>query len=902
MYREDADHKDESQFIKNGIILMSEKEINESREKYGENRLSKKKRKGFFKSFLESFGDPMIKVLLIALAINVIFLFQQSSWFESVGIAIAILLATFVSTLSEYGSESAFEKLQEEAARINCRVERINGLKEIPIEEIVVGDVVSLQSGDRIPADGFIIYGSLDVDQSSLNGESKEARKFPQKTMNKELKEDGDFLNTALLFSGSVVCGGEALMRVTKVGNQTYYGKIGTEIQEDTRESPLRFRLRELADGISKFGYLAALFTILSYLFNTIILDCRFDVTLIMDKVTSWNIMFPHILKACTLAVTVIVMAVPEGLPMMITVVLSANMKRMLKDNVLVRKLVGIETAGSLNILFTDKTGTITRGKLDVTHFIAGSGKIYESREIGKSKIKLWGILHNSILNNCSASLNEGVAIGGNATDRAVLEFASKFSNNKRKLKKVQVFPFSSELKYMATIVSGELDITYIKGAPEKILPYCTKYYNESGDIVEFKNQSDIDKVIRDLTQKAFRMIAIATSDSTDVRKFQNKHSFQNLTLVGLLGIRDEIRPEAVKGIAQVQGAGIQTVMITGDSKATATAIAKEIGLVNKESDLVITSDRLNAMSDKSLSETLPNLRVVARALPSDKSRLVRVAQANGLVVGMTGDGVNDAPALKQADVGFAMGSGAEVAKEAGDIVILDDNIISISKAVCYGRTIFKSIRKFIIYQLSICMCAVGVTVIGPLVGVDFPITVIQMLWINIVMDTLAGLAFSGEKARLKYMEEPPKARNERIINSYMKNQITVSSIYTTCLCLFFLKSNTIQKFVGEHSYLYKMTSFFALFMFLAIFTSYCARTHKINLFDYLAANKPFLWIMGIVTCIQILILYYGGEIFRTVRLDVKDLILVIILAFSVVPLDLIRKFILVKFSKVTGT
>jgi magnesium-transporting ATPase (P-type) len=280
----------------------------------------------------------------------------------------------------------------------------------------------------------------------------------------------------------------------------------------------------------------------------------------------------------------------------------------------------------------------------------------------------------------------------------------------------------------------------------------------------------------------------------------------------------------------------------------------------------------------------------------------VRIAQAKGLVVGMTGDGVNDAPALKQADIGFAMGSGTEVAKEAGDIVILDDNFMSISKAICYGRTIFKSIRKFIIYQLSICMCAVGVTVIGPLIGVDSPITVIQMLWINMVMDTLAGLAFSGEKARISYMYEPPKRRNEKIINSYMKNQIAVGSIYSTFLCLFFLKSFTLQKVFNFPGDIYKMTAFFALFMFTAIFTSFCARTHKINLLDYLSVNKPFLWIMGIVTVIQILIIYFGGAIFRTVKLDLKDLTSVILLAFTVIPVDAIRKSILSKYSNYPST
>lgn len=880
------------------LFGLTEEEVRQNRSNYGENRLSKQKRKGFFMSFLESFGDPMIKVLLIALAINIIFLFKNANWFESVGIAAAILLATLVSTISEYGSESAFERLQEEVSKVNCRVRRAKGLVEIPMTEIVVGDIVLLQAGDRIPADGIILDGALEVDQSSLNGESKEARKFPRELMKDPSKAVGDFINPALLFSGTIVCAGEGLMRVTEVGDNTFYGQIGAELQEETRESPLKLRLGELAGAIGKFGYVAAVFSALAYLFNVIVLDNMFNTTLMLYTLTSPSIMFAHILKAATLAVTVIVMAVPEGLPMMITVVLSANMKRMLRDNVLVRKLVGIETAGSLNILFTDKTGTLTQGKLDVTQYISGSGRSWTKKEIQAKQMKLREILYDSIYYNNAASMDNGVAIGGNATDRATLEFVSKFRTDRKKLEKTNVIPFSSDTKFMATTVSGDREMTFIKGAPEKILPFCTEYYDEAGAAYPFKNRRKIDEILVRLAEQAVRIIAIAVSDSAPPKN----GTFGSLKFVGLLGIRDEIRPDAIEGVRQVQSAGIQTVMITGDSYITALAIARDVGLINEKSDLIITSDELNDLSDEELTAILPNLRVVARALPSDKSRLVRIAQAQNLVVGMTGDGVNDAPALKQADIGFSMGSGTEVAKEAGDIVILDDDFMSISKAVCYGRTVFKSIRKFIIYQMSICMCAVGVTVIGPLIGVDFPITVIQMLWINMVMDTLAGLAFSGEIARRKYMQEPPKQRNEPIVNKYMKWQIAVNSVYTTLLCLFFLKSPTLQNMFSARDNVYKMTAFFALFMFMAIFTSFCARTHQINLFDYLAANKPFLWIMGLVTTIQVLLIYYGGTVFRTVRLDVNDIILVVILAFTIIPVDMLRKYLLGKNPEFSGT
>lgn len=897
-----ATRKNDINVILKDRVGLTKEEVKQSREKYGENRISKKKRKGFFYSLLESFGDPMIKILLIALAINVIFLFKQSSWFETIGIAVAILLATSVSTVSEYGSESAFEKLQEEASHIECRVQRAEGLVQIPISQIVVGDIILLQPGDRVSADGVIIDGVLDVDQSSLNGESKEAKKIAQQNIQKVNLDKRHFLDPTLLFSGTIVCAGEGFMRVTEIGDNTVYGRIGQEIQEETRESPLRLRLKELAKSIEKFGYIAAIFTAMAYFFNNIIMECQFAPILIKKMCTTWNIMIPHIIKAGTLAVAVIVMAVPEGLPMMITVVLSANMKRMLKDNVLVRKLVGIETAGSLNILFTDKTGTLTRGKLDVTHFISGNGKVWMKNEVGLNHSKLWGILHDSIQYNCSATMNGKVAIGGNATDRALLEFISNLKKGYKYIKIMNRVPFSSDLKYMTSSISGDWNVTLVKGAPEKILPYCNKYYDENGTVIPFLNKSKIDNFVNQFTARAVRVVAVAVFDNVGHKSSLSKYRFENLTLVGLLGLRDEIRPEAIKGIRDVQSAGIQTVMITGDSASTAFAIASESGLISKNNEMIITSDKLKTMSDETLSDILPNLRVVARALPSDKSRLVRIAQAKGLVVGMTGDGVNDAPALKQADIGFAMGSGTEVAKEAGDIVILDNNFLSISKAICYGRTIFKSIRKFIIYQLSICMCAVGVTVTGPLIGVDFPITVIQMLWINMVMDTLAGLAFSGEKARISYMHEPPKLRSEKVINKYMRNQIAVNSIYSTGLCLFFLKSTFIHKLFDFSDYTYKMTAFFALFMFIAIFTSFCARTHQINLIDYISVNKPFLWIMGMVTIIQILIIYFGDTLFRTVKLNLRDLILVVLLAFTVIPVDLLRKYIISKKSGLSGT
>jgi magnesium-transporting ATPase (P-type) len=777
---------------------LTEAEVTASRTKYGANRVTEKKRRSLLRRVLENLGDPMIKILLVALAINLLFVFNTSDWAETAGIAAAVFLAVLISTLSEQGAQSAFRKLQEEASKILCRVIRCGITVELPVDKVVVGDLVCLQAGDRVPADGILVQGKLDLDQSALNGETKEAHKT----------------TGGPCMSASAVVAGEGLLRVTAVGDGTVYGQIAGEVQEEKIVSPLKERLSALAKTISLFGYLGAALAAMAYLFSIRIWEAQ-DMAFVVEK----------LLHAATLAVTVIVVAVPEGLPMMITVVLSANMKKMLKDHVLVRKPVGIETAGNINILFTDKTGTLTKGKLQVTAVIGPDGK----------EMRMTKELHRALVWNNSAVWSKGKAMGGNATDRAILEYAVKGKYTHR-LRKGQIIPFDPARKYMSTEVKGEFNGILTKGAPEIIAPGL-----------------DLSR----LQDGGARLIAAA----------------QDGRLLAILAIRDDVRPEAEDGVKQIQNAGVQVVMITGDAKATAASIARRVGLFGT----VMTSQELSRMSDDEVRAVLPHLAVVARALPKDKSRLVRIAQGMGHVAGMTGDGVNDAPALRKADVGFAMGSGTEVAKEAGDIVILDDNLLSIAKAIRYGRTIFKSIRKFIIFQLNLNFCALGVSVIAPVIGAETPITVIQMLWINMVMDTLAGLAFGGEPPLMEYMREPPKRRDEPIVNRYMAREIILSGIYGVAVCLWFLNSEITQTlFPGPARF---MTAFFALFMFMGIFQSLNARTHRLNLLDHLAANKPFIGIMGLVAAVQTSLIYFGGELFRTSGLGFWQLAFVLVLA-----------------------
>ncbi|MEG2564535.1 MAG: HAD-IC family P-type ATPase, partial [Bacilli bacterium] len=575
-----------------------------------------------------------------------------------------------------------------------------------------------------------------------------------------------------------------------------------------------------------------------------------------------------------------------EGLPMMITLVLSSNMKRMLKSNVLVRKLVGIETAGSINILFTDKTGTLTKGKLEVVGFMSGGINEYKNEQELYTNRALHSLVKLSIVeNNASSYTSDKKIVGGNITDRALLNFIK--STNDNEVEKISNIVFSSERKYSSTIVRdkkwGLLNL--IKGSPEIILPRCSSYYSEFGTKLPGVNIKEINKLIDSTTRRGIRVIAFAINNNYHV------DNLDNLTFLGLAFIKDDIRKEAIKGIGLVKSAGIETVMITGDNKETACAIGKEVGLITSDDDLVLTGSELKLLSDQKVMELLPKLKIVARSLPADKSRLVKLSEQMGLVVGMTGDGVNDAPALKSANVGFAMGSGTEVAKEASEIVILDDNFLSIAKAILFGRTTFKSIRKFIIFQLTVNFCAIFLSIIGPFIGAETPVTVIQMLWINMIMDTLAGIAFAYEPPLEEYMKEPPKKKKEAIINKYMLGEILFTGLYSSLLCLFFLKSSWIHElFRMDNNNKYLMTAFFGLFIFMGIFNCFNARTNRLNLLSHLYQNKIFMLVIAFILVVQVYLIYFGGTLFRTFGLTLKEFEIMILLAATVIPVDFIRK------------
>lgn len=853
---------------------LKEDEVKESRKRYGSNSINEKNKNTFFNLFIETLGDPIIKILLIALAIKTIFLFRDFDYFETLGIVLAVLVASLISAISEYGSNKAFQRMQEESSRINVLVKRDGKTKEITIDEIVKNDILILAPGNKVPADGILIKGKLSVDESSLNGETKEV-----------YKEYIDNISLATeknrVYRGTTIYDGEALILVTKIGLDTLYGKMAKVLTEEEDASPLKLRLTNLAKVISRIGYIAAILIAVAYLFSKVFIINNFNLTIIRETITL-NKFFSLILEALTLAVSVLVMSVPEGLPMMITLVLSTNSKKMLKDNVLVRKMVGIETAGSLNILFTDKTGTLTKGKMEVSSII--DGNLNEYNDLYYTPDKLKTLISDSLLYNNESELEEssGKVVGGNLTDKALLSFVQRKKDNSVLIK--DRILFNSKNKFAVTIIEKNNEkIKLIKGAPDIVIKNSTHYIDKDGK----RRTLDKDKILNYVNSKAdsgLRAIALAISQS-----IYPTDSIRRNILLGVIFLKDDIRPEAKDGVSLIKSAGINIVMVTGDSKETATSIAKEIGIITSNNDIVLSSSDLERLSDNELKKIIPNLKVVSRALPEDKKRLVMLSKELGLVTGMTGDGVNDSIALKKADVSFAMGSGTEVSKEASDIVIIDDNILSISRAILYGRTTFKNIRKFIIFQLTVNISAIMLALIGPFIGVPSPITVLQMLWINMVMDTLAGLAFSYEVPRIEYMKEPPKKKEENIINKYMFNEIIATSMYTLIISLLFLKLPFIQYII---SYDHLMTAFFSLFIFIAVFNSFNARTHRLNILAHLKENKVFILIIIFIIIVQIIIIYSGITLFQTKPLYIKELIFILVLSLSIIPFDFLRKYI----------
>ena len=859
---------------------LNDEEVLESRQKFGDNKIIEAEPETFLDKFKDAFGDPMIKLLLAIACIMAIMAFLgYAEWGELIGIVISVLLVTGISAKTEMSSDNEYRKLKDGTKKELCKVYRNGKIVEIEVDDVVVGDRIIIQSGDKIPADGVLCSGAIAVDNSALNGESEECKKYaiPNDFIYREVAITGDtFVDKHSLFRGAVVVNGEGVLEVKKVGMMTMMGEMAKDMQDDDVESPLKVKLSKLADSISKFGYIGAVVIAITLMIHKVIVaggvSPYFDLGMMY--------VFKDLLEVLMLAVVIIVMAVPEGLPLMIAIVLMQNTSKMLQNNVLVRKPIGIETAGSLNILFSDKTGTITKGELEVVEFFDGDLKdSYQSSNYIKEYMGL------CIGKNTGAMFdNNDKVIGGNATDKALLKFLGKNEmNSLNDIKVIKSQGFNSANKYSAAELEN---VTVYKGAPERLLGKATKYINENGQVVQI-DKDKLNAKIDALADKAMRVLSFAYSESELIEDALP----DDLVIVGFVGIRDDVRPEAKQAIKEVQNAGVQVVMITGDRKETAVAIAKDSGLIKSDDELAFTSEELNKMTDDEIKAVITKIRVIARALPTDKSRMVRIAQELNLVCGMTGDGVNDAPALKRADVGFAMGSGTDVAKEAGSIVILDDNFKSIENAILYGRTIYNNILKFIKFQLTINVAAVAVSAISPFFGVEEPLKITHILWINLVMDGLGALALGAEPALKKYMSEKPKSRTQSLVNKNMMSQVLCAGAWLGVISFAFLKLPFFKEFFeneGQH-----LTAYFSMFVFSAVANGFNVRSEGINIIEHIKENKGFIKVMLTIVLVQIILTFVGGEIFSCTPFGIKGWLIIIVMSLTMIPVDMLRKIIM---------
>ena len=866
---------------------LTSAEVQASKNAHGDNRLSSKEANSLLSIFIEAFQDQWILILLAALGLKIIFNFVgmifpaigEANWYEAISLIFAILMSTGFSAVSQYRNEQKFNTLQEEASKTNAKVYRDGKLKEVLVDDIVKGDQILLQSGDKIPVDGIILEGELKVNQAVLNGESEDAKKLP---LGDQAEPDSSDLFTELkVFRGTVVTSGEAVMEATQIGDNTVLGSINTSLQEDSKDSPSKEKLNKLAGNIGVLGYSAGVaYSVINLVLGFIALN----------KANNLNggSIFLLIIETILFAVTIIIMAVPEGLPMMLALVSSMNSGRLLAQNILVRHPDTIETAGYMNILFSDKTGTITEGKLSVVDFFLADGTLYaatgetDAPDFDTMSDSLKAEMINGIGLNNDAMVADGNAVGSNATDRALLDFLigrSQLDFDTNTITEKQ--QFNSATKFASvTTKDGK---TYIKGAPEFILNDCYYYLDKDGNKQNFTD--DIKARFQELSleqaNRSMRLLAILNTDGNDK------------VLIGIVCIRDNVRSSIKQTVETMNRAGVQVVMVTGDRKETAVAIAKEAGIVTGQNDLVLTHDELSALSDQELKQQLPHLKVVSRALPMDKKRLIEAAQDLDMVAGMTGDGVNDSPALKSADVGFSMGDGTEVAREASDIVILNNSLTSIEKAVLYGRTMSKSVSKFIIFQLTVNVTTIAMSLLSPLLGLKEPFTIIQILWINLIMDTLAALAFGEEPTLDRYMNEKPVAKKANILTGYMKSAIGVASVFITLVCLAILKNvGGIQDFITNGTGNFEMvTTFtFTVFIYAVIFNSLNTRSNGFNVFEHIGENKKFSIVMISIAVVQTLIIQFGGKVFSTVPMDVQHYIVALLIAVLIIPADLIRK------------
>ena len=865
---------------------LSDSQVNKSKQDFGTNALAKKETESLWSMFIGAFDDIWIKVLCAALVMKIVIsvigvfvpaLAGENDVVEIISIVLAIALATGFSTLSEYRNSSRSEALQEEYNKTYAKVMRNGKLVNILTSEIVKGDTILVQAGDKVPTDGVLFEGHIKVSQAALNGESRDEDKTAADNLDEA--ESTDYASANKIFMGSVVTSGEGYMVATVIGDASELGKINKALtddnEEDDRKDTSSLKLEVVAAGIGKLGVSAAAIAgVLDVVLNLIRTDEPITVVYVLLLVA----------EAVMLMASIVIMAVPEGLPMMNSLVQSMNTESMYKKNILVSHKAAFSDSAYMNVLFSDKTGTITQGNLSLVEFITGDGKIAEH-------IPSQEFIEAITLNNL-AKVSEGKPIGSNNMDRALLGYALEhgYDDSKNDPDKVaDISGFDSEKKCATVTLKNGL--VYWKGATENIIDKVTHYMLPSGEEKEFTaaDKKAVEDQMLAQAKRTMKLLSVA------------KIADGKTVLMAVLCLRDNVRTDAVETVEILNNAGIQVVMVTGDAEETAVAIAKEAGILKDEkNDVVLTHEELEQMSDEELKKKLPHLRVVSRAKPLDKKRLVSISQQLDNVCGMTGDGVNDAPALKQADIGFAMGDGTAVAQEAGDVVILNNSLTSIKDCVLNSRTMSKSVGKFLIFQLTVNISTLLMNIIAPILGWTEPFSIVQILWINLIMDTLAAMAFGGEPILDRYMNEKPALRKDNILTTYIKSAIGTSSVFITLGSILILENiGGITDFVTPAGCadpeLYEKTFMFAFFIYSIIFNSLNTRSERFNVFEHIGENKNFVIVMGAIFVLQTVIIEIGGQVFSTTTLNAKALFVSVLLAVLIIPVDMVRKAIVSK-------
>lgn len=856
---------------------LSSKEVLKSRELHGSNKLPEPKLDKWYDFAKEALSEK-ITMILIAIAVLQLFLGVMGVMDLSDPIMILVVLAivTCIAVKTGLGVQKSAAELRAKTSVRYCDVIRDGKVQTINKDELVVGDLVCVGMGQEIFADGYLIEGKISVNNAAINGETKECKKTPiEGYVHKKTTSTDAYTNQNCLFAGTTVMSGEGKMIVADVGVNTVNGD--TLVKMQTLEAPktaLDIALDNLSDFISKWGTIAAVIT-----FAVLTISGIAQVG--FGEYFSGGVLniIQKIAQNFSVALTIIVAAVPEGLPLIVKLVTKQNVKTMEKFNILAKNPGKIPELAYVDIICTDKTGTLTTGIMTPKKIIDGFGN-----DVNKDSVLWNNIKANISLNNSATFDSENNITGGNSIDRAVLSLVNPETyadiQKKYPVKLKQVF--NSSNKYSAfTTKDG---VTYYKGAPEKLIEHCTKVMDSSGEIVENNDNDTLSNAITAMTSNAMRCIAVTMADGDLV---ENEIP-NDMTFLGIIGVVDPVRDEVPSAVKTAHKAGIQVIEITGDCIETAVAVATECGIY-KDGDLALTNDEFEAMSDDEVKSIIPRLRVISRCSPNTKLRLVTLAQEIGKSVAMTGDGVNDSPALKRADVGFGMQGGSDVAKEASDIVLTDDNFASVVKAVELGRTFMHNIMMFLEFQLPINISLLILSVIYPIIATGALLASVQILIVNIIMDSLNSLSFGGEPPKDEYMTEKPIKKGSGLFIRGAKKRIAISTVAFIALYGIITFSPIANMFASETE---AMTARFALLCFMAVFNGFNIRTEHINLFNGIGKNKLFSAIAIGIFVMTFALCNFAENLIKVTALDFKHWVVVVILAFMVIPIDLIRKII----------